>query len=446
MTKPIEILIHISAPSRVQDDRIYRQQARGFLDFKPLKRYGLNPRSEVTSTRTPEQVTAIPSYSTKSTDDQEFTGLPRSQDAGGRDSILEDFTNPPSPIGGLSTIRKAVFGSEVTPARREQPYGANTSNDGGNKRVTRVDVERTPAIVRPRTAPALKSPIDFRGHKRRHSDSWRTPPSIVPDSQPSRNILKHDALPSDPPDSSQQSASRPPKRPRVLSPTQQSSSTHGEVVYPILPQISSFSDQLHTSFITAEEISSQRSDATDHLQSIQIHPAPPPTDVAPFNTHITPSLALIASKLPLDKHFRPVMSTRPLKDLERGHWKLKVNKSWSLELRGKFWAFLEQLVGEGKVGWGVWCEKVTKRTSNKNEENMPKENVAAGSPLETIGGGSSNGGSAREDLKDEQVRVWCWGEAAPYIYLVLFIASNRAIKGMGSEWVDAGGNTVIKML
>ena len=45
----------------------------------------------------------------------------------------------------------------------------------------------------------------------------------------------------------------------------------------------------------------------------------------------------------------------------------------------------------------------------------------------------------------EVVKVYCWGEVVGEIWLLLFIASGRHVKGVGAQWVDAGGVAVISM-
>ena len=45
----------------------------------------------------------------------------------------------------------------------------------------------------------------------------------------------------------------------------------------------------------------------------------------------------------------------------------------------------------------------------------------------------------------EAVKVYCWGEVVGEIWLLLFIASGRGVKGTGARWVDAGGVAVIVM-
>jgi hypothetical protein len=41
--------------------------------------------------------------------------------------------------------------------------------------------------------------------------------------------------------------------------------------------------------------------------------------------------------------------------------------------------------------------------------------------------------------------MYAWGEVAIHIYLLLFLASERRVRGMGAEWRDSGEEVVVKM-
>ena len=46
---------------------------------------------------------------------------------------------------------------------------------------------------------------------------------------------------------------------------------------------------------------------------------------------------------------------------------------------------------------------------------------------------------------EEIARIYCWGEVVSEVWLVLWIASNRQIKGTGAKWMDARGEAVVVM-
>ena len=71
-------------------------------------------------------------------------------------------------------------------------------------------------------------------------------------------------------------------------------------------------------------------------------------------------------------------------------------------------------VGRGKAGWGVWCAR-------------------------EVVGEEGKGGVG------EVWRVYCWGEVVREVYLLLYLASKRKVRGMGMRWVDAEGKEVVGM-
>ena len=45
----------------------------------------------------------------------------------------------------------------------------------------------------------------------------------------------------------------------------------------------------------------------------------------------------------------------------------------------------------------------------------------------------------------EVVKVYCWGEVFAEVWLLLLIGVGKKIKGIGVQWVDAGGVAVVVM-
>ena len=64
------------------------------------------------------------------------------------------------------------------------------------------------------------------------------------------------------------------------------------------------------------------------------------------------------------------------------------------------------MIGPGRVGWGVWCTR----------------------EADTL-----------------VVRVYCWGEVARHVYLMLYVASKSKVRKLGLNWVDADGEVVVQM-
>ncbi|KAK5174439.1 uncharacterized protein LTR77_001519 [Saxophila tyrrhenica] len=149
----------------------------------------------------------------------------------------------------------------------------------------------------------------------------------------------------------------------------------------------------------------------DELSTSIIPPAPEPA-LDNYTTHITSGLRQLAESEDITDCFRPVLVTRELRALERGHWLIKVpanDPKWTIERQLKFWKFLERWIGDGSLGWGVWCSR----------------EPAIGC-LGTI-------------------ELYCWGEVVKHIYHMLYTASVAQTRKMGLEWIDGGGEVVIRM-
>ncbi|KAJ5900040.1 hypothetical protein N7495_004784 [Penicillium taxi] len=203
-----------------------------------------------------------------------------------------------------------------------------------------------------------------------------------------------------------------------------------------------------TSIIPRQDDSTLASTSISLTLPLEIHPPPPSISVSHFTTHITPTLAMLTTRLKPERVYKPLNQSRVLEKLERGYWSLNIaiipittkstdtdpkmlSKSdmgrqiWTIQLFHRFWTFLSDFVGrDARAGWGVWCvvdEDHTAATgSNRN-------NVA-------ISGGSL-----------VRLKVYAWGEIAMHIYLLLFLASERQIRGMGAQWMDYRDEMVIQM-
>jgi hypothetical protein len=44
-----------------------------------------------------------------------------------------------------------------------------------------------------------------------------------------------------------------------------------------------------------------------------------------------------------------------------------------------------------------------------------------------------------------EVRVYCWGEVARHVYLMLYVASKSKVRKLGLKWIDADGEVVVQM-
>lgn len=96
---------------------------------------------------------------------------------------------------------------------------------------------------------------------------------------------------------------------------------------------------------------------------------------------------------------------------------------WDGKSKREFWDYLNTFVGRGQAGWGTWC--VREIAGPIRAKDSDKENHAP--------------------LRREDVKIYCWGEVVGEIWLLLFIASGRKIKGIGAQWVDSSGVAVVVM-
>ncbi|KAI9778154.1 MAG: hypothetical protein M1839_008363 [Geoglossum umbratile] len=162
-------------------------------------------------------------------------------------------------------------------------------------------------------------------------------------------------------------------------------------------------------------------------RTTEIHPPPPPTSTPSSDPPplITASLQLLASKMPLQKYFSPEHVARRLRPMERGYWRIPTT-AWGAGIKDQFWHFLEEYVGDGRAGWGVWVSRTVEAADGGAAATAVK--VEAGQP----------GG-------DELVRFYCWGEVVGHVWLVMVIASERQVKGSGCCWVDGRDQVVIQM-
>lgn len=390
MLPETEILVHISAPCGATDDARYRKESQGYLLFKSANRHPLCRLDS--SAGDAAHVASSPAPNVAS-------------------NINEDKETDHGNIG-LSTLR--------TPCPIPQ-------------KLPKIHVTRTPLDFRPQTAPASiscikETPVPLL-QRRSQTDSRAQTSSFIPDSQPSLSWAipvpkrRHCSIsPSPIPLSSSPSS----KRRRITS----SRVSLGPQAQPSSP-------------LPDRQVDWKTSASSRSLRSI-IDPPPQPSN-APFKTYITAPLALIIAHLPLDTFYISFQAQPPYRHLkihERGHWSFSIS-SISIEHKRKVWTYLEKFIGEGRAG-RVSCFL-------EEERNDVAEDTSKGPAT-----AQSNENSKTHDRalpcevksgvgKQEFLRVYCMGEAVPSIWLLLFIATNRQIKGRRAQWIDASGKVVVQM-
>ncbi|KAF6236625.1 hypothetical protein HO173_005406 [Letharia columbiana] len=448
MTPPIEILVHVSGPSGGADDARYRREALAFLHFDIANTHTLLRQRS----RAPNLVEQTRSHAgTSDADKGQSQGVPVVQEA--RTS---------------SRTEKAVHKSRAPdwpdrlPSWRPPRYPRPTASTlpwTTTKQTPHLLIERTPALPRPRTAPTPSTSSQAPRLRRSQSDSWHTPPSVIPDSQPTPPSLGPPEISSSPylkrpfasssPSPTRRASPPTAKRPRLQVPSSPPSEDPPVEARP--PATAPFSSPPSTKRPRLEVPSSPppenpavaaRSPAFapsssspsaddppgspppphDTPRTLEIHPPRPKPSNSAFETHLTYSLTNIATRLPLADFFQPVKSTRTPRVLERGHWLVPINR-WDEKLKRDFWDYLTTFVGRGQAGWGTWCVWETQE------------------PIRAKDGDKENQTPQRREV----VKVYCWGEVVGEIWLLLFIASTRNVKRIGAQWVDAGGVAVVFM-
>ncbi|MCJ1254420.1 hypothetical protein MMC24_002235 [Lignoscripta atroalba] len=508
MPAPIEILVHISAPSRGSDDARYRKEALGYLGFEVKKRHDVvacpdgNERSPKRLKPTIEAARGEEHGIQVTWEKQENVITSRTPvGEGGEDFDLQSFG---SSFDATSSFCFPSRTNVHNSSRTNLELSPFLSRDVLTP--TTIQIGRTPIIERPRTAPTPSSKLVQSSLPRRSlSDSWETPPSVIPDSQPSYSSSKH-GLPRDTYTSPNPltSSPSPKKRQKLDSAPRSLQSIHdtdtgediddgahtSEQALPPVPLKGYISPQSTRSSTPPPSAQTQLRNISPSLP-LEIHPPPPPTSHKPFTTHLTQSLTRLASTLlPLDKHFQPRYTTRPLSPLERGHWLVPLpehdpetstttdnnnnnyddddNAVWVAHQKDqhqsltsttnrtttkKFWEYLTRFVGGGRAGWGVWCSReysneVDDQDGLRNHDKDTNKSIENNEKMDTmIQQTKQQHHQQQPPRRHEQqvIKIYCWGEIVGHIYLVLILASDRRIRGMGARWVDAGGEVVVQM-
>jgi hypothetical protein len=151
-------------------------------------------------------------------------------------------------------------------------------------------------------------------------------------------------------------------------------------------------------------------DARASLQQLPgtIMPSSPEVSIQPFESHVTHCLRLLVENPDIAGKYEPLTQSRDIRDTERGYWLLDLSR-WSAQLQLDFFRFLTRMIGEGRVGWGVWCVREV------------------------------------EDAERTSVKVYCWGEVVRHVYLLLYAASKSKVRRLGLQWIDAEGEVVVQM-
>ena len=452
MIPSVEILVHVSGPSGGKDDTRYRKEAKGFLDFDPAETITVlgSDREVNRAGHQSSEVSRIGYLTTgggatlqghtlgkpAASEDTPYEVLPMV-----RTTFNQEANILQTPSG---LVAKAINSSGDTSQRQAQSIAKSSVQQFKTplnlkpstidlqrtsvKEIPYIQVEQTPALQRPRTAPGAATPLQtVRPLRRTQSDSWKTPPSTIPDSQPAGPSYSSQSIHSSPclkrvyqSDSPSPTRNFPPppnsKRPRLQeSSSPPSTESSGDFRSLALSQSSPLPALPPTS--------SLRVLSASEVTYAEIHPPPPAISNEHFTTHLTNKLRILVDCLPLSKGFAPflVRETHEIPKLDRGYWLIPLH-AWKASDAKNLWQFLETFVGGGDAGWNTRCWWGLIERDHDKQSGSDSDQALW------------NGEMIPEGMM-EVIKVFCWGEVVREIWLMLYIGSKRAIKGLGSRWI-----------
>lgn len=440
----VEILVHVTAPSRVADDATYRRLAQAYLAFQPTS------RSNITIPCSQDQAqpggTAARHQRQHQWDKEdaitESFGYD-SQDIS-FDSVLDNRSSPllraktthQQPATPSPTARRAASQTQhqlpsqiadsypmpgtdvfnVTPTRVLQRYLGNRARASSSPSSTRGEL--TPRPVREiNITSSLPTSSDIANHQPSSQENVRnrvgTTIPVTPVAPTS--AAKRKAAPEDEDYDITHISSSALSNPSTTSLVRAESDPlpskrhKPQASSPILSLPRSSSDSCAkppTPTTNPNLAQPPTSQLLPQLTSLEIRPPSP----EPTTDSLSPT-SLISSKLAklaqdLSSRYRPQAHPPPpraLHPLERGYW-LVDSSAWTPETRIDTWTFLTNYIRSGLAGWGVWCRR-------------------------------------SEDWA--QMRLYGWAHVAKHTYLLLYLASGRVVKMTGARWVDAEGEAVI---
>jgi hypothetical protein len=472
----IEILVHVSAPARAANDATYRQLAQAYLDSRREELRHTSSESNQDAGRTgdgpPVQPRATLSVNSDNTgpasstpvlvDSQDLSfqsavdnrSSPRLRTRTRGEKLLskpvtpkrqraeeeqapspKKWKTPPSQIADSYPLPSPST-TYISPTRILQQYSsrsitathdASKQSSQGSSSLPRASPRRSPRNdlsqqkqLEPAQASSSRSSLEF-SQSADHSEAptVNSAPSIVPVTpihgpritekqsstrtrsgkagQPGFDITHisctDSSLPPLPSSSRGESEPPPAKAPRTSSFKDPTTRVKNDV----LGLVRSSSDIGH-----APSASPTSTLSEEQLNALEVFAPSPPVGVEDLDESnmIPENLAKLAAQL--SSRYQPVLK-RAIDPLERGYWYVDC-ASWPPERRRAAWVFLFRYIETGMASWGVWC----RRSGNH-----------------------------------DSLRLYCWGHLVQHAYLLLYLASERALKYTGAEWKDAESEVAI---
>lgn len=427
----VELLVHVTAPSRTADDATYRRLAQGYADFDPTSCHLIRTFPEDKETdnfrlyeddrqtrNSPDALSTPPQFVTDS------------QDL----SFQSVFDNRKSPRLRSNNDPTALCFSSQEGESQVSVQG-NSQGDTGNtqkswcappsqisdsyllSRASHIYTSPTQALesyIIARSFCSVKksvslssSPEPLQGYQQveipssfpeEADSSYTTGKCVIPVTPllpaQKRNIELREDEDFDVTHISSSNISR-------LQPT---SSSRGESEPSQKLQRTGISQTSHLIRSSSDTTPSRRVPSLPATY-LEVWPPEAPIGVDNINPQdlIPPNFAKLATDL--SSRYRPEQ-LREITPYERGYWRLNCS-AWPAETRTSFWDFLVPYIRGGLAGWGVWAQR-------------------------------SEG--------HEEVRVFCWGCCLKNTYLLLYLASGRGLKFTGAEWVGADMEVAVRVL
>ncbi|KAL6872660.1 hypothetical protein HDV57DRAFT_255178 [Trichoderma longibrachiatum] len=454
----VEILVHVTAPSRTADDVAYRQLAQSYLSFQPRHRLPITadlaeqylpsdtqPAGQPGDPHTQEQQQQ---QSTAASSIRQFAApsrqpwVPESQDLSFR-SVCDNRFSPPLPERlnptdkaqpnqeddgeSLSTQLASSWHAPPSQISDSYPLPDAELRHATPTRVLEHWMKKPGTTLRKHAATpdhahggdihipsSVPIPLNLGGDGS-HSlgqDKVADIIPVTPGEPQEASTRKRDAFSPTVIDetiyisngahdedavseaASLRAESAPPLSKRQRGLIEEAASTH------LQRSSSDAGPTLHTRSPSSHPAVSSKS-----LDTLEIRPPSPPAgivDLEPADL-IPDKLAKLAQDL--SSRYRPV-PRRELEPLERGYWLVDCS-GWSDDVFREGWLFLGNYLRSGLAGWGVWC---------------------------------------RRDEARRWIRLYCWAHVAKHAYLLLYLASGRQMKGTGAKWIGADGEVAVEVL
>ncbi|TWU78017.1 hypothetical protein ED733_006440 [Metarhizium rileyi] len=425
----VEILVHVTAPSKVSDDQTYRHLARAYLAFQPESRVELSPAapfSRPESTHTPQRNLrhdVQPNNPPPDSSQEDYAVpiaeafCPESQDLSFQ-SAIDNRASPRLPLYTRASLQREPLAATLSQTSWHSPPSQINDSyplpDGGIINVTPTRVLQRYLQKTPSPSPS-SSPSSCKDSIQPASPTTGLeiigiPSSIpIPSGNEPRVHPKSDIIPVTPfPQAGLRNC--PLRVDESLDITHVSnscaSSPRAESEPPPTKTITAITPkpEAHLARSTSDTgpIRSSAIELVTH--TLEIRPPSPETSVNNLSPTSLVSPQLEKLSRDVSTRYRPI-ETRQVDHFERGYWLVDCTP-WPQKTRFDTWVFLTNYLRSGLAGWGVWCKR---------------------------------------DQGHRWMRFYCWGHVAKHIYLLMYLASEREIKTTGATWFDAQGQAVLEV-